>query len=122
MARDTGAEWIGQPHHEHVARGARPSVPANQFYDPPAGFEYAQPMGARTASGAGPATRLPRVRRGHGLARLALSTEAPVDLWDYSGGLATAGGGDLRHLRPELDVVGAVSARRRPISATRSAG
>lgn len=44
VARETGAEWIGQPHHEHVARGARPSVPAkDQFYDPPAGFEHARP-------------------------------------------------------------------------------
>lgn len=44
VVRETGAEWISQPHHEHVARGVRPSVPAkDQFYDPPAGFEYARP-------------------------------------------------------------------------------
>ena len=44
VARETGAEWISQPHHEHAVRGVRPSVPAkDQFYDPPAGYEYAHP-------------------------------------------------------------------------------
>ncbi|BBY15596.1 lipase family protein [Mycolicibacterium litorale] len=44
VARETGAEWIGQPHHEDIARGSRPSVPAKDaFYEPPAGFEHARP-------------------------------------------------------------------------------
>jgi triacylglycerol lipase len=44
VAADTGAEWIGQPHHENVARGTRPSVPAkDRFYEPPAGYEHARP-------------------------------------------------------------------------------
>ncbi|WP_197374594.1 lipase family protein [Mycolicibacterium baixiangningiae] len=44
VARETGAEWIGQPHHEDVARGSRPAVPAKDaFYEPPAGFEHASP-------------------------------------------------------------------------------
>ncbi|MBO0676375.1 lipase [Mycolicibacterium sp. S2-37] len=44
VARETGAEWIGQPLHEDVPAGSRPSVPAKDpFYEPPAGFEHARP-------------------------------------------------------------------------------
>lgn len=44
VARETGAEWIGQPHHEDVSHGVRPSIPAKDpFYEPPAGFEHARP-------------------------------------------------------------------------------
>jgi len=40
----TGAEWIGQPQHEELQRGARPQLPADDpFYDPPAGFQHANP-------------------------------------------------------------------------------
>ena len=40
----TGAEWIGQPRHEELQRGARPQLPADDlFYDPPAGFQHANP-------------------------------------------------------------------------------
>ncbi len=40
----TGAEWIGQPQHEELQRGARPPLPADDpFYDPPAGFQHANP-------------------------------------------------------------------------------
>jgi alpha-beta hydrolase superfamily lysophospholipase len=40
----TGAEWIGQPPHEELQRGARPQLPADDpFYDPPAGFQHANP-------------------------------------------------------------------------------
>ena len=44
VAPSTGAEWIGQPPHEELQRGARPQLPADDpFYDPPAGFEHAAP-------------------------------------------------------------------------------
>jgi alpha-beta hydrolase superfamily lysophospholipase len=40
----TGAEWIGQPPHEELQRGARPQLPSDDpFYDPPAGFQHANP-------------------------------------------------------------------------------
>jgi alpha-beta hydrolase superfamily lysophospholipase len=40
----TGAEWIGQPQHEELQRGVRPQLPADDpFYDPPAGFQHANP-------------------------------------------------------------------------------
>lgn len=40
----TGAEWIGQPQHEQLQRGARPQLPADDpFYDPPAGFQHSRP-------------------------------------------------------------------------------
>jgi triacylglycerol lipase len=43
-ARSTGAEWIGQPLHEDLARKARPIVPGKDpFYEPPPGFEHARP-------------------------------------------------------------------------------
>lgn len=43
-ARDTGAEWIGQPLHEDVLPGSRPLIPAKDpFYEPPPGFEHARP-------------------------------------------------------------------------------
>lgn len=42
--RSTGAEWIGQPLHQNLAPKARPRTPAEDpFYQPPAGFEYAEP-------------------------------------------------------------------------------
>ena len=44
VAPVTGAEWIGQPPHEELQRGARPQLPADDpFYDPPAGFQHANP-------------------------------------------------------------------------------
>jgi triacylglycerol lipase len=44
VARDTGAEWIGQPLHEDVPPGSRPSIPGKDpFYEPPPGFEHARP-------------------------------------------------------------------------------
>lgn len=43
-ARDTGAEWIGQPLHEDVPPGSRPSLPGKDpFYEPPPGFAHARP-------------------------------------------------------------------------------
>jgi hypothetical protein len=43
-AKATGAEWIGRPLHEALQRRARPSRPADDpFYQPPAGFEHAEP-------------------------------------------------------------------------------
>ena len=40
----TGAEWIGQPQHEELQRGIRPQLPADDpFYNPPAGFQHANP-------------------------------------------------------------------------------
>jgi len=44
VAPVSGAEWIGQPQHEELQRGARPKLPADDlFYDPPAGFHHANP-------------------------------------------------------------------------------
>jgi hypothetical protein len=43
-AKSSGAEWIGRPVHEQLQRKARPVLPADDpFYQPPAGFEHAQP-------------------------------------------------------------------------------
>ncbi|MBX7454422.1 lipase family protein [Mycolicibacterium sp. 3033] len=43
-ARATGAEWIGQPHHEALRPRQRPVVPSDDpFYAPPDGFEHARP-------------------------------------------------------------------------------
>src|SRR6201991_4465418 len=40
----TGAEWIGQPQHKERQRGASPELPSDDpFYDPPAGFQHANP-------------------------------------------------------------------------------
>jgi alpha-beta hydrolase superfamily lysophospholipase len=40
----TGAQWIGQPQHEELQRGIRPTLPADDpFYDPPAGFQHSRP-------------------------------------------------------------------------------
>jgi hypothetical protein len=40
----TGAEWIGQPHHEELHRGTRPQLPSDDpFYDPSDGFQHAKP-------------------------------------------------------------------------------
>ncbi|MBI3692450.1 MAG: lipase [Mycolicibacterium aromaticivorans] len=43
----TGApspEWIGRAPHEELERGAHPQLPADDpFYEPPAGFEHAEP-------------------------------------------------------------------------------
>lgn len=42
-AKATGAEWIGRAPHEAVQRG-RPVLPDHDpFYEPPPGFEHAQP-------------------------------------------------------------------------------
>src|ERR1700756_702385 len=39
----TGADWIGRAPHEELQRG-RPVLPGNDpFYQPPRGFEHAQP-------------------------------------------------------------------------------
>ncbi len=44
VARSTGAEWIGQPHHEPLRPRVRPVVPAKDpFHQPPEGFEHARP-------------------------------------------------------------------------------
>jgi hypothetical protein len=43
-AKATGAEWIGRPTHEDLRRKTRPALPADDgFYQPPAGFEHAEP-------------------------------------------------------------------------------
>lgn len=43
-ARSTGAEWIGQAPHQGLSPKTRPQVPdSDPFYQPPAGFEHAQP-------------------------------------------------------------------------------
>jgi len=40
----TGAEWIGQPQHDELQRGARPQLPSDDpFYDPPAGYQHSRP-------------------------------------------------------------------------------
>jgi triacylglycerol lipase len=40
----TGADCIGQPQHEELQRGVRPQLPADDpFYNPPAGFQHANP-------------------------------------------------------------------------------
>lgn len=44
VAQSTGAEWVGEPLHEDLALKARPRTPAEDpFYQPPPGFEYAEP-------------------------------------------------------------------------------
>jgi hypothetical protein len=44
LAGDTGAEWIGRPQHEELQRKARLLRPADDpFYEPPAGFQHAEP-------------------------------------------------------------------------------
>ncbi len=43
-ATSTGAEWIGRPAHEALQGKVRPTLPADDpFYQPPAGFEHAEP-------------------------------------------------------------------------------
>ncbi|CAN5151027.1 lipase family protein [soil metagenome] len=43
-ATATGAEWIGQTPHQELQRGAKPQLPHDDpFYQPPAGFEHAEP-------------------------------------------------------------------------------
>jgi hypothetical protein len=38
------AEWIGRPQHEELQRGVRPLLPsADPFYEPPPGFQHAEP-------------------------------------------------------------------------------
>jgi alpha-beta hydrolase superfamily lysophospholipase len=44
VAPASGAEWIGQPQHDELQLGARPQLPSDDpFYDPPAGFQHANP-------------------------------------------------------------------------------
>jgi hypothetical protein len=44
VARDTGAEWIGQPPHEDMLPRSRPVLPSlDPFYQPPSGYEHARP-------------------------------------------------------------------------------
>jgi triacylglycerol lipase len=44
VAPAAGAEWIGQVPHEELVRGTRPLLPADDpFYDPPSGFQHAEP-------------------------------------------------------------------------------
>lgn len=44
VAPAAGAEWIGQVPHEELVRGTRPQLPADDpFYDPPSGFQHAEP-------------------------------------------------------------------------------
>ena len=44
VARDTGAEWIGQPPHQDVSPRTRPVLPTRDpFYAPPSGFEHSRP-------------------------------------------------------------------------------
>ncbi|MGV0792246.1 lipase family protein [Mycolicibacterium sp. XJ1819] len=39
-----GAEWIGHAPHQELARGSRPKLPVDDpFYQPPEGFQHAQP-------------------------------------------------------------------------------
>lgn len=43
-AKATGAEWIGRTPHQELQRGAKPQLPhADPFYEPPDGFEHAEP-------------------------------------------------------------------------------
>jgi hypothetical protein len=42
--KSSGAEWIGRPTHEELQHKSRPILPADDpFYQPPAGFEHAEP-------------------------------------------------------------------------------
>ena len=37
-------EWIGRAPHEELERGGRPVLPSEDpFYQPPAGFQHAEP-------------------------------------------------------------------------------
>jgi len=43
-ASESGAEWIGTVPHEELVRGARPVLPKDDpFYQPPSGFQHAEP-------------------------------------------------------------------------------
>ncbi len=44
LATTTGAEWIGRPQHQPLQRRARPVLPSKDpFYQPPPGYQHAQP-------------------------------------------------------------------------------
>ncbi len=44
LASVTGAEWIGRAPHQELQRKARPVLPSKDpFYQPPPGFQHAQP-------------------------------------------------------------------------------
>jgi secretory lipase len=44
LAGSDGAEWIGRPPHEELQRKTRPLLPSDDpFYQPPAGFQHAEP-------------------------------------------------------------------------------
>jgi Secretory lipase len=44
LAGTRGAEWIGRPEHEELQRKVRPLLPSDDpFYQPPAGFQHAEP-------------------------------------------------------------------------------
>src|ERR1700744_4362200 len=44
LAGTTGAEWIGRPQHEELRRRVRPLLPSKDpFYQPPDGFQHAEP-------------------------------------------------------------------------------
>lgn len=44
LARETSVEWIGQAPHQPLQPGVHPRLPeADAFYEPPAGFQHAQP-------------------------------------------------------------------------------
>ncbi|MBW0020015.1 MAG: lipase [Mycobacterium sp.] len=44
LAGATGAEWIGRPTHEELQRKVRPLLPTDDpFYQPPPGFQHAEP-------------------------------------------------------------------------------
>ncbi|OMC08512.1 MULTISPECIES: lipase family protein [unclassified Mycobacterium] len=44
LAGTRGAEWIGRPQHEELQRKVRPLLPSDDpFYQPPAGFQHAEP-------------------------------------------------------------------------------
>src|ERR1700742_2503440 len=44
LAGTDGAEWIGRPPHEELQQKVRPLLPCDDpFYQPPAGFQHAEP-------------------------------------------------------------------------------
>jgi hypothetical protein len=44
LAGTRGAEWIGRPQHEELQRKVRPLLPSDDpFYQPPLGFQHAEP-------------------------------------------------------------------------------
>ena len=44
MSGAVSPEWIGRAPHEDLVRGRRPVIPAKDpFYQPPAGFQHAEP-------------------------------------------------------------------------------